>query len=340
MGLQKVALNFMVERGGKLAKSLLCTKPQKAVTNIKGLKYAPIQNRVIPFISKLENNIGILKKDDLLQFIAKQNSKLGKYLNKSEEELLYSVKEHKFTKTEQEELRELFYDIKSSWPEYLRKREGVDPLNTTKEVLDKYGEIGNMARAKFINVFDDIIFPKSTNPKVVDIEKKLAELGIDARLTDHEKFSQNIYNAFKNMHDKGVRDFPKVRYTLLEDEINEAIANRALKDRYVIYSDDILNNIQAEKGYFANPSIEGTIYHEVGHTLNNVGTGSTLIGDTSNYQKIAEELQIPENVSMYSYSLDEFMAEYFSGIMGGKVYPKNIENFYLVNNGYIPPYYK
>ena len=41
MGLEKVALNFMVKRGGKLAKSLLCTKPQKAVTNIKGLKFNP-----------------------------------------------------------------------------------------------------------------------------------------------------------------------------------------------------------------------------------------------------------------------------------------------------------
>lgn len=40
MGLQKVAFNFMVERGGKLAKSLLCTKPQK-ITNTTGLKYAP-----------------------------------------------------------------------------------------------------------------------------------------------------------------------------------------------------------------------------------------------------------------------------------------------------------
>ena len=39
MGLQKVAFNFMVERGGKLAKSLLCSKPQKAITNIKELKY-------------------------------------------------------------------------------------------------------------------------------------------------------------------------------------------------------------------------------------------------------------------------------------------------------------
>jgi len=41
MGLQKVAVNFMVERGGKLAKSLLCTKPQNAITNIKGLTLAP-----------------------------------------------------------------------------------------------------------------------------------------------------------------------------------------------------------------------------------------------------------------------------------------------------------
>lgn len=39
MGLEKVAFNFIVERGGKLAKSLLCSKPQKAVTNIKGLTY-------------------------------------------------------------------------------------------------------------------------------------------------------------------------------------------------------------------------------------------------------------------------------------------------------------
>lgn len=40
MGLQKVAFNFMVERGGKLAKSLLCSKPQKIINSI-GLKYTP-----------------------------------------------------------------------------------------------------------------------------------------------------------------------------------------------------------------------------------------------------------------------------------------------------------
>lgn len=41
MGLQKVAFNFIVVRGGKFAKSLLCTKPQKAATKTTGLKYAP-----------------------------------------------------------------------------------------------------------------------------------------------------------------------------------------------------------------------------------------------------------------------------------------------------------
>lgn len=41
MGLQKVAFNFMVERGGKLAKSLLCQKPVSKPINFKSLKYAP-----------------------------------------------------------------------------------------------------------------------------------------------------------------------------------------------------------------------------------------------------------------------------------------------------------
>ena len=39
MGLQNVTFNFMVERGGKLAKSLLCSKPVSKP--IKSLKYAP-----------------------------------------------------------------------------------------------------------------------------------------------------------------------------------------------------------------------------------------------------------------------------------------------------------
>ena len=57
MGIQKVAFNFMVERGGKLAKSLLCSKPQKAVTNIGGLKCFP-NNKTDAFIKKIDSWFG------------------------------------------------------------------------------------------------------------------------------------------------------------------------------------------------------------------------------------------------------------------------------------------
>lgn len=54
MGLEKVALNFMVERGGKLTRSLLCTKPPKMPINIKGLSYAPLNNDVVQFSRKVK----------------------------------------------------------------------------------------------------------------------------------------------------------------------------------------------------------------------------------------------------------------------------------------------
>ena len=70
MGLQKVAFNFMVERGGKLAKSLLCTKPQKAVTSIKGLKYKPLTTDTVQIAKKEVAEINA-KADDLMQKVRK-----------------------------------------------------------------------------------------------------------------------------------------------------------------------------------------------------------------------------------------------------------------------------
>ena len=70
MGLQKVAFNFMVERGGKLAKSLLCTKPQKAVTSIKGLKYKPLTTDTVQIAKKEVAQINA-KADDLMQKVRK-----------------------------------------------------------------------------------------------------------------------------------------------------------------------------------------------------------------------------------------------------------------------------
>lgn len=56
MGLQKIAFNFMVERGGKLAKSLLCTKPQK-ITNTIGLKYKPLKTDAVNFKTVIKSEI-------------------------------------------------------------------------------------------------------------------------------------------------------------------------------------------------------------------------------------------------------------------------------------------
>lgn len=72
MGLQKVAFNFMVERGGKLAKRLLCTKPQKAITNIRGLKYAPVLEKDTVQFAKRETELITQKADDLLQELKKE----------------------------------------------------------------------------------------------------------------------------------------------------------------------------------------------------------------------------------------------------------------------------
>ena len=87
MGLQKVAFNFMVERGGKLAKSLLCSKPQNAVTKTIGLKYAPelkidmwqlsSDYSLCPkFLDKLRN-IQVLGKDRLEQITQKIFNQMG-----------------------------------------------------------------------------------------------------------------------------------------------------------------------------------------------------------------------------------------------------------------------
>lgn len=42
------------------------------------------------------------------------------------------------------------------------------------------------------------------------------------------------------MYDRGIRNFTKVRFSLEKNAINEAIQNRLLTDKYVIYTDQLL----------------------------------------------------------------------------------------------------
>lgn len=327
-------LKVALECSSKIGSSLL--KCSKVASEAKsGLKFLPkATSDVVEIAPKLVSDIRALKNDEIMKFLGKD----FKFLNLPEEELLYTIRSNGVSNAQREALMNyLTDDVKCAWSRYLFEKEGVNIFEADAKLLDAYGEKGNLTRAKFIRAFDEILFPQSKNAKVLEIEKKLASIGVDARLTDHEQGAQYIYNAYKNMYDKGVREFPKVRYSILKDGTNEAIANKNLQDRYVIYTDDMFNMVKEQKGYFANPTPEGIVYHEAGHIFNNVGFSNTAAGDMSAYQKMANELSIPSEVSEYSYCLDEFMPEYFSGIMGGKKYSQSIAQFYESNGGYVPP---
>lgn len=62
MGIQKLAFNFMVERGGKLAKSLLCSKP-KPILNFENIRYKPLFEKIKFKKAKTYEEAGIFAKD-------------------------------------------------------------------------------------------------------------------------------------------------------------------------------------------------------------------------------------------------------------------------------------
>ena len=94
MGLQKIAFNFMVECSGKLAKSLLCSKPKNAVTKTIGLKYAPTLQKDVVQLSKNDYLANIRKlalndKDteileDLLSYSEQLQSEFNSVVNRSD----------------------------------------------------------------------------------------------------------------------------------------------------------------------------------------------------------------------------------------------------------------
>lgn len=89
MGLQKVAFNFMVERGGKLAKSLLCSKPIQKPINFKGLKYAPaLEKDTVQLANKELAQINA-KADDLMQKVKKEYN--SEYIEKYFPEVVENV---------------------------------------------------------------------------------------------------------------------------------------------------------------------------------------------------------------------------------------------------------
>lgn len=59
-----------------------------------------------------------------------------------------------------------------------------------------------------------------------------------------------------------------------------------MTDKYVIYTDQLLTTpTTASKGWFANPTPEGIVYHEAGHIFNNLPYSKTGIGNNEDYVK-------------------------------------------------------
>lgn len=89
MGLEKVAFNFMVKRGGKLAKSLLCSKPIQKPINFKGLKYAPaLEKDTVQISKKVIFDEELSKAIDWDNF---KNFKMFRKLNEEEKLLAHQI---------------------------------------------------------------------------------------------------------------------------------------------------------------------------------------------------------------------------------------------------------
>ena len=312
---------------------------QTLPTTFEGLRLAPsLKSDIISVTNSLESQLKILKADEMVQYTISRGGSNCEILKLADDEIIKLIKNGNITSKQRKQLISLLtWDLKGDYTLFLNTKFGVDPLNAPAEMLDIYGEMANMARAKFIRVFDDLLFPKSTNPTVINYEKKLSEIGVNVRLTDHEKEAKVIYDAYKEMYIKGIRDFPQVRYLSEYNGMNEAIRNNLLKDRYVIHTDELLTITTNETAsHFANNTPKGIVFHEAAHTLNNLRDSKTILGQNNDYIKKYAELNIEHNVSGYSYCPDEFCAEVFSGLMGGKKYSEEIMNLYKSYGGYVP----
>lgn len=306
--------------------------------NIDGLRYAPrLKTDIASISNSLESKLKILKADELVQYTISRGGDNCRILKLADDEIIKIINNGNITAEERKQLLSLLTDdFKNDWVYFLHAKKGISAFEAPAGILDNYGEMANMARVKFINVFDDLLFPKSTKQSVINYERKLSELGVNARLTDHEKEAKVIYDAYKEMYAKGIRDFPKIRFPVEYNGMNEAIQNKLVKDSVVLYTDQLLTTTSNETAtWFANNTPRGIVFHEAGHTLNNLGKSKTALGQNNDFIRKAKELNIQQNVSEYSYCPDEFCAEVFSGLVGGKKYSNDIMNLYKSYGGYI-----
>lgn len=306
--------------------SILQTKTIKPI-ELKGLKFAPLEKDTVEITNILSKGLKNLRNNECIQAATERVN----FLQQSDDKILQLIKEKK-TNAFRDFDAETFHN--DGLLSFIRTKE-KDVLNIPKEKMNKYVEQYINAELQFYKYFDDMLFPVSSNKKVLEIEQKLAKMGIDARLTNHEKEAKDIYKACRKMKEAGIENLPKIRLQT-HRVCSMGLGSKNPKDGYIILGDTPSPH---KDGFVVNSSMEGIVYHETAHVLNSHLKASESM---RSYNKSDDFFQTMENnlknaVSVYSANNpNEACSEIFAGIMSGKKYPKEIIEVLEHYKGYNP----
>lgn len=295
------------------------TKPLLNIDPSK-LKYAPLAKDTVQLSNCLENGLKALRSNECI----KAATERIRFLDLPDDEIIKLIKQGKCSEFQKYFDHESFHN--GGLMDFLRSK-NFNILNGSKDTLNKYVKEYFDAELEFYRYFDDVLFPVSTNKKVLEIEKKLSKMGIDARLTNHEEEAEQIYTACKKMKEAGINDIPKIRIEALNHSpCSMGIPANNPKDGYVLLGFGKNSNYE-NANFLVNPTPEGITYHETAHVLNKhfKASDSMLLHTRADsyFQSMKEKLK--ELVSVYSANNpNEACSEIFTGLMSGKKYPKEI----------------
>ena len=126
------------------------------------------------------------------------------------------------------------------------------------------------------------------------------------------------------MRKAGIKDFPNIRIEAqTTSSCSIGLADKNIKEGYVILG---TYKNPSDKIY-VNDTLEGTIYHETAHCLNNHFNASDSMlcfNKQDEYFKSVKEI-LKKYVSVYaSNNPNEACSEIFCGLLSGKKYPKEV----------------
>lgn len=323
MGLEKIGMS-LVQKTSTWAKasgktSILQTNPMQTV-NIRGLKSDTLELK-----NTFEIKLKTLLDDDCIQAGLSRTCLCS--MNKSE---LYNyLKTRPILKNFH---CESFHN--DGLMEYIRSK-NVNIFNASKSEINKFVKKYFEAQNKFYTMFDDSLFPKSTDANAKRLEEQLAGLGINARLMNNEEIGKDILEACKKMKKAGVKSFPKFR-VITNDCCSMGLPAEQIQDGFVFLG--VLK--EGGRDICINGSNQGIIFHETAHVIHKhlKAEHSMLLYADSNKGFVEIQPLLNKEVSSYARNnINEALSEIFSGLMSGKKFSSKIMEFYKTNGGYIPP---